>query len=77
METYRCRYSSAALLHRAANEGALPQGLSIKNNNCKRWKKKQDLITISARKYSREWPVLNQIGQLPPLGCGSNQGVGK
>lgn len=40
METYRCRYSSAALLHRAANEGALPQGLSIKNNNCKRWKEK-------------------------------------
>lgn len=29
---------------------------------------KRDLITISARKSSREWPVLNQIGQRRPWG---------
>lgn len=34
---------------------------------------KTDLITISSRKNVREWPVLNQIGQLRPWGVVQNR----
>ena len=36
--------------------------------------KKMDLITMSARKNSCEWPVLNQIRQLRPWGVVQNRG---
>lgn len=63
------RYSTGWLMRRFSH-----RGLSFKNNNSKRWKKKTDLITISARKNSHEWPVLNQIGQLHPWGVVQNRG---
>lgn len=39
------RYSAGRLMRKFSH-----RALSSKNNNCKRWKKKTDLITMSARK---------------------------
>lgn len=46
------------------------RGLSIKNNNCKRWKKKTDLITISARK--KQFSI--RLDSYVPWGLVQNRG---
>lgn len=63
------RYSTGWLMRKFSH-----RGLSIKHNNCKGWKRKKKKNGSNhnlCKKKKSEWPVLNQTGQLHPLGCGS------